>query len=192
MSLESTQDHSYSDLKNEERHHKSARIKLHGLSPSIFSHALSAAFEIFDNPKDQLAIEADYRMSLEPERFEEEMRTNGIKTQKYWVATKSKKSHDVAGITGLETKNADLDDVAWLGWFGVTPKYRGKGYGRSLLKKTISKARGIGFDRLRLWTTTAPTEIAAQDMYEEFGFRLTGDEAIPESDEFVLFREKLL
>lgn len=192
MTLESIQSHSYSDLKNVEHHHKSARIKLRGLSPSMFSHALNAAFKIFERPEDQRAIEEDYRMSLEPERFEEERRVKGINTEKYWVATKSKKSHDVAGITGLETKVGDPDDVAWLGWFGVVPEHRGKGYGRALLKKTISKARLIGFEKLRLWTTTAPEEIAAQDMYEEFGFRLTGDGQMPESSEFILLREKLL
>lgn len=192
MSFESPQGVSYGDERIQEHHHKSARIKLHGISPSIFSRALGSAFEIFGNPKDQIAVERDYRMSLEPERFNEEMLANGIKTQKYWVATKSKKSHDVAGITGLETKMEDTNDVAWLGWFGVTPQYRGKGYGRSLLKKTISKARLIGFEKLRLWTTTAPEEVVAQDMYEEFGFRLTGDEAIPESSELILFREKIL
>lgn len=192
MILESPQSHPYRDFENEEHHHKSARIKLRGLSPSIFSHALNAAFRIFEKPEDQLAIEEDYRMSLEPERFEEERRAKGINTEKYWIATKSKKSHDVAGITGLETKVGDPDDVAWLGWFGVVPEYRGKGYGRALLKKTISKARLVGFDKLRLWTTTAPEEIAAQDMYEEFGFRLTGDEQVPSSGQFILFREKLL
>ncbi len=192
MSFELPQSASYGDGRIPERHHKSARIKLRGLSPSIFSPALAAAFEIFSNPKDQVAVEEDYRISLEPERFVEQMRHSGIKTQKYWVATKSKKSPTVAGITGLETKVEDEAGSAWLGWFGVVPEYRGKGYGRALLKKTISKARNIGFGRLRLWTTTAPEEVAAQDMYEEFGFRLTGDKEMPESNESILFREKTL
>lgn len=175
-----------------ERHHKSARIKLRGLSPSIFGNALDATRRIFPNVHDQKNIEEAYRMSLEPERFDDEFKKQGIRSLKYWVATKSKKSPDIAGVTGLETMIEDEPEVAWLGWFGVAPEFRGKGFGRSLLKKTISKARMIGFDRLRLWTTTAPEEIAAQDMYEDFGFRLTEYEEIPSSEEFKLFREKKL
>lgn len=192
MSVEAShQATSYGDSKYE-HHHKSARIKLRGLSPSIFGSALDATRRIFPKVSDQQDIEEAYRMSLEPEIFESELKKQGIRSLKYWVATKSKKSHEIAGVTGLETMLEDEPEVAWLGWFGVTPEFRGKGFGRSLLKTTISKARTIGFDKLRLWTTTAPEEIAAQDMYEDFDFRLTGDEEIPNSAEFKLYREKTL
>lgn len=168
-----------------ERHLKSARVKLRPLSKERLPDAIAAAQRIFTEPADTKAIARDYEMSLNPEMHQEELAENGFNSLKYWFVNKTKKSGEIVGITGLETRLGDPEDMAWLGWFGVVPEARGKGFGRAILKKTIAKARSIGFERLRLWTTAAPSEIAAQDMYEDFDFRL-----IEDGD--VLTREKFL
>lgn len=175
-----------------ESHLKSARVKLRPLSVEVLSNATAVAQRIFIEPKDSAAIAREYEMSVHPGEYSDEIEKSGFKSLKYWFVNQAKKPKKIVGITGLETRIEDPDDIAWLGWFGVVPEVRGKGFGRAILKKTISKARSIGFDRLRLWTTTSSSEVAAQDMYEDFNFHLIGQEDIPNSEQQVLFREKIL
>ena len=65
---------------------------------------------------------------------------------KYYLA---KEDNQYVGITGLYYFDKDS---AWLGWFGIAPKYRNKGLGRELLRKTMELAKEKNFKYLRIYT----------------------------------------
>jgi GNAT superfamily N-acetyltransferase len=80
----------------------------------------------------------------------------------------------VIGTTGLYRYRSDAHEAVWLAWFCVDPKHRRRGIGQAMLDHTVSLARRKGFCRIRLYTSTAPEEAAAQRLYERNGFRETG------------------
>ncbi len=53
------------------------------------------------------------------------------------------------GITGIYYYD---QDNAWLGWFGILPKNRNKGFGRELLRKTLELAKKMNFKYFRIYT----------------------------------------
>ncbi|OGH69909.1 MAG: hypothetical protein A2754_03940 [Candidatus Magasanikbacteria bacterium RIFCSPHIGHO2_01_FULL_47_8] len=85
---------------------------------------------------------------------------------KCWVLLNGSK---VIGITGLyETKK---NGEVWVGWYCIDKAYRGKGYGRNLLRWTIAQAKRRGYHTLKLWTSDAKAEAAAQFLYESLGLK---------------------
>ena len=77
----------------------------------------------------------------------------------------------VRGTTGLYQYEKDAQEAAWVAWFCVDPKTRGKGIGQKLIEHTIRMAAQAGFRRVRLYTSTDPNEEAAQRLYEKNGFK---------------------
>lgn len=63
-----------------------------------------------------------------------------------------------------------MPSEAWIGWFGVEPESRGQGIGRSLLDYCEGKARDIGVEVLRVWTTTEPESLDGSVMYRRAQF----------------------
>lgn len=110
-----------------------------------------------------------------------------IKNLDYFVAIDNKK---VVGLIGLYTTNCDFQDTAWIGWYCVDPKQRGKGIGKSLLDFVISKAKEVNKKYLALYTSTDESERAAQVVYEKYGFHITHTEKKAGYD--LLFRRKTL
>jgi len=55
------------------------------------------------------------------------------------------------GVSGLYSYNEYKDD-AWLGWFGVLPYKRNKGYGLKMLEHFENYAREKGYKAIRLYT----------------------------------------
>lgn len=85
------------------------------------------------------------------------------------------------GVTGFYTRTVGPEDMAWLGWYCVSPLERGKGIGRKILEWTIARAREEGFKTMRLYTSTDPNEREAQNLYEKMGFAVI-DTADPYND----------
>lgn len=83
-------------------------------------------------------------------------------------------SRTVLGTTGLYRYKRDADEAVWVGWFCVDPKARGHGIGQALIEHTVARACHAGFDRIRLYTSTDPSEEAAQRLYEKNGFKKIG------------------
>ncbi|MES2135025.1 MAG: GNAT family N-acetyltransferase [Patescibacteria group bacterium] len=167
------------------------RVKLQPLVKAKLPDMLRAAEAIFTDPADFEKIQEHYAMSLKPKSSAKKFAQEGIARMKYWFIADVEDVDKVLGIGGLYTEVADPDTVGWIGWFGVSPDARGKGIGKSLLARLISKARKIGFKKLRLWTTSAPEEINAQALYDEFDFRLTREDDFPGNQQ-ILYREKIL
>lgn len=75
-------------------------------------------------------------------------------------------NNEVVGISGLYIDEFTQEKgVVWLGWFGVAPAFRGKGFGRKILEQTIERAKKKGFDILRLYTS--PTNLTACNLYNK-------------------------
>jgi GNAT superfamily N-acetyltransferase len=84
----------------------------------------------------------------------------------------------VVGVTGLYCVE-DRQEV-WVGWYGVAPSERGRGYGKGLLNWTIQTAERSGFHILRLWTLTSGDHARANALYAKRGFvrqELEGDDS---------------
>lgn len=64
------------------------------------------------------------------------------------------------GITGLYIMD-DIDkESIWLGWFGILPEYRSKGFGRQSLLDIIEKAKKFNKKYFRLYTNDDGTSTA--------------------------------
>ncbi|MBR5027443.1 GNAT family N-acetyltransferase [Candidatus Saccharibacteria bacterium] len=70
------------------------------------------------------------------------------------------------GVTGIYSYHEYPDD-AWMGWFGVLEKYRGRGLGGEILDRTIDLAREKGYKNFRLYTDEFAKD--AHRLYESRG-----------------------
>ena len=74
---------------------------------------------------------------------------------KYWIVYDNE---EIIGITGLYS-DFDINETnsIWLGWFGIRPQYRRKGYGKEVLEYTIKEAYKLAniypIKYLRLYTS---------------------------------------
>ncbi len=96
----------------------------------------------------------------------------------------------VLGTTGLYRYKKDAHEAVWLAWFSVHPDARRQGIGQALIEHTEMLARRTGVSRIRLYTSTDPSEAAAQKLYEKNGFREIGRRK--RRFETLLFREKVI
>ena len=172
----------------EVRNARSPRIKFHRIRQENLEDAIRAAQSAFREPADREAIDEAYRLSARGDIGG--MKRAGFRTMSYWTAASPGTPKRIHGVTGLEEYLEDPPDRVRLGWFGTVPESRGKGFGRAILKRTIAKARTLGRDRLRLWTTMSADEVPAQVMYEDFGFHIVDDEEARSVDPEVIIREK--
>ncbi len=73
----------------------------------------------------------------------------------------------VVGISGVY---ADNNDECWLGWFGVCPEYRRKGYASSILDLQLQKMKDYGYKVCRLYTDKVINKHAV-NLYIKKGFQ---------------------
>lgn len=87
---------------------------------------------------------------------------------------------EVIGMSGFyDEPNEDQCESAWLGWFGVLEKHRGKGYGREILKCFETEAKLAGYEYCRVYTEDSPSNKAIQ-FYEKAGYTFEKyDGAVP-------------
>lgn len=104
----------------------------------------------------------------------------GVRHQRVWVATEAGR---VVGVTGLYEDEDDAPAALWLGWFCVDPAHRGRGLGSALLDFSISEAHRSNKAFLRVLTSDAPEEQAAQSLYERRGLVITRRRPEPEGGE---------
>lgn len=55
------------------------------------------------------------------------------------------------GVTGIYAYHEYPKD-AWLGWYGILPKFRNEGYGSLVFDKTVELAKTKGYESLRLYS----------------------------------------
>ncbi|MHA2252186.1 MAG: GNAT family N-acetyltransferase [Candidatus Kariarchaeaceae archaeon] len=76
------------------------------------------------------------------------------------------KNHNIAGQGALGYLKDDIGEVRSM---YVKPKFRGQGFGYTILEKILQKAKEIGFTTLYL--DTLDTMKSAIKLYESFGFK---------------------
>ena len=79
---------------------------------------------------------------------------------------------EVCGTTGFYMNKNDEHEAVWLSWFCVDPRQRGQGIGKKLIEFSIDKARELGKDFLRLYTSDHSSEMEAQGLYEKYGLKV--------------------
>jgi RimJ/RimL family protein N-acetyltransferase len=127
---------------------------------------LWAAWRLARNifPKNVTEVFVSYIGALAPRWFWPKASREAIGKLNYYIAMKDRKP---VGITGLYTFR-DQPKEAWVGWYGVGEKFRGRGLGKATLQTTMDMARKSGYETLRLWTT--PALAAANDLYQKLCF----------------------
>ena len=71
------------------------------------------------------------------------------------------------GLTGIY---ANKDDECWLGWFGIFPLYRRKGYATQMLDLQMKLMKEYGYKVCRIYTNTISNELAVR-LYSKAGFQ---------------------
>ena len=117
-------------------------------------------FDIFpeERPRGDEAFDC-YRESLQPEMWPGERLT-------YYLV----RGEDGA-IVGLSGIYSCIAHTAWLGWYGVVPSKRKRGYGHAILNATLGEMRCMGYKFARLYTEP-DVNADAQPVYKSFGFVL--------------------
>jgi len=77
--------------------------------------------------------------------------------------------NDLIGITGLYCNKELYPNDVWIAWYGVLPKYRGKGFGEQILIKTMELGKKQGYETMRLYTD-ANESANAINLYKKVGF----------------------
>ena len=72
----------------------------------------------------------------------------------------------IVGITGVY---ADNNDECWLGWFGIRPEYRQRGYATSILNLQLQQMQSYGYKICRLYTDKVINKNAV-NLYLKTGF----------------------
>ena len=69
----------------------------------------------------------------------------------YWLVYEG---DNLVGMSGIyDYPELGEPETAWLGWFGVLEKYRGRGYGKAILLETLNRAKEMGYKKFRLYSS---------------------------------------
>jgi len=77
-------------------------------------------------------------------------------------------------IVGISGVYADNNDECWLGWFGIRPEYRRKGYASAMLNLQLEIMKNYGYEICRLYTSEIINNKAVK-LYEKIGFKKDSD-----------------
>lgn len=162
-------------------------IRIVPLSPATLGQALeliSTTFRLTPDEVPKLELEE----SVEPGRHTAALAEKEMSDPSYWVALYH--GH-VAGVTGIYFNPLDRGDAVWGGWTVYDPKLRSS-VSRAkvlLLQKMIIEARATGRKLLRLYTSTAPAEAAANRLYDRVGLKVYKTEPLEDGSGMVLYRQ---
>lgn len=169
---------------------KTPKITFEPLSDELLKEAIKVANSVFLNDVNREENpELSYRAGLHPEKHKEDIERFKFKSLQHWAAVTKKK---IVGVTGLYRLLDDPADRVWLDWYCISPKKRKHGYGHAVLDFTINEAKEQGYEKMRLWTTDDPNEVAAQKLYESYEFNIIGEDKNPNDDYTRIIREKVL
>lgn len=140
--------------------------------------AIAAAWQIFpyETHAEGFWPEVAYKMAIEHQnpRFQ------------YYLASDGE---TLVGISGHYPPE-DGQPQIWLGWFGVLPSERRKGYGAEILKATAEIICGFGMEELNLYSGDREEECDAHRLYLRLGFEQTGRGEV-DGDPVLYFKTKL-
>ena len=70
----------------------------------------------------------------------------------YWKVFLVRARGDVVGVSGLYRQPGMPDNVCWVGWFGIRPRFRRQGFGTAAMYALFDVARSIGCQELWVYT----------------------------------------
>ena len=90
----------------------------------------------------------------------------------FWEVFLLRANREILGVCGLYQMSETPASLAWLGWFGVRPAVRRRGYGSSAIHLLADRSREM--DCKELWVYTGSSDEAARHFYTKLGFQLLG------------------
>lgn len=138
-------------------------MRLEKIAEDNLSVAIDTAYKIFpyENHENGFWPEIAYKMSIK------ENKENFAYYLAYDVKT-------IVGITGYYPPENYIQergkDGIWLGWFGVVPEQRNKGYGKQILIETTKIISNLGQNMLHLYSGDRCEEELAHHLYLKMGF----------------------
>jgi GNAT superfamily N-acetyltransferase len=93
----------------------------------------------------------------------------------YWKVFLVRARGDAVGVSGLYRQPGMPQNVCWVGWFGIRPRFRREGLGTSAMYALFDVARSIGFEELLVYTGSLD-DIAVR-FYKSLGFQVLGSAA---------------
>jgi ribosomal protein S18 acetylase RimI-like enzyme len=93
----------------------------------------------------------------------------------YWEVFLVRAGGSTVGISGLYRQPGMPQNVCWVGWFGIRPRFRREGFGTNAMCALFDVARSIGCQEL--WVYTGSSDNIAVSFYRGLGFELLGSAA---------------
>jgi ribosomal protein S18 acetylase RimI-like enzyme len=93
----------------------------------------------------------------------------------YWKVFLLRARGDAVGVSGLYRQPGTPDNVCWVGWFGVRPRFRREGFGTNAMFALFDVAQNIGSQEL--WVYTGSSDDVAVSFYKGLGFEVLGSAA---------------
>lgn len=153
-------------------------VTLDRITSQNLAKAVATAWQIFpyETHAEGFWPEVAYKMAIEQRnpRFV------------YYLARDTEK---IVGITGHDPTEDEQTEM-WLGWFGVLPAERRKGYGSKILLATCEIISGFGVSSLYVYSGDREEERAAHRLYLRNGFEQAG-RGIVDGDPVLYFKTRL-
>ena len=93
----------------------------------------------------------------------------------YWKVFLVRARGHPVGVSGLYRQPGMPQNVYWVGWFGIRPRFRRAGFGTNVMYALFDVARSIGCEEL--WVYTGSSDDVAVSFYKSLGFELLGSAA---------------
>ena len=90
----------------------------------------------------------------------------------FWEVYLLRANHETLGVCGLYKQAETPASQFWLGWFGIRPAFRRRGYGTAAIRALVDRARTK--DCKELWVYTGASDEVARLFYTKLGFELLG------------------
>lgn len=139
----------------------------------FYNKYMKKKFKLVKINKDNINMATEFQLSIFPEECGYGSYMLSIKLDNdYFSYYLAYDNENLIGITGIYSfDNIEETKSLWLGWFGISPMYRRKGYGKALLEQTIDMVKEYAkndtrIKYFRLYTSSRDNPIACQ-MYRE-------------------------
>ena len=96
-----------------------------------------------------------------------------LKRWQVYLTRRMDGSRELVGLYSFYQQMEDPEYRFWVGWLGVVPTHRRKGYGTAMLD--LVKGEAISLGARELWVHTHMDSRDAMGMYHAYGMKLWGD-----------------
>ena len=164
-------------------------MKIIPLSKEYLDEAIALCNKVFpDDIKTENPPELGFKESLFKEEYKWAWDKYYIARVEYYLLISE--AGEVVGTTGVY-QNTIEPESAWVGWFCIDPKERGRGHGSDLLSFTVKKAQEYNYQYLKLYTDPEESP-EAQNLYKKFEFLFEKTDLDPSTGKEVTILKKTL